>query len=214
MYDHSVYVYAVARNDPSGASLLGTAFAVGGRKLVTAYHVVGPSDDALCILIPRIVNLNSYQDSNQAPIVNVKILEADPVRDICVLEFANGSAANPPFKMSGSDGVAVGESVVTLGFPHAPDGRYVLTHHRAHVGARVMLGSRTRKYKHFVLNTQARPGQSGSPIFNQSMSSVVGMLIGSFARGGGGSISLGGVDPATLHQTTHAISAEYIKEML
>jgi hypothetical protein len=42
----------------------------------------------------------------------------------------------------------------------------------------------------------------------------VALLIGSYAPGGGGMVSLGGVDPHTLHQTTHAISAEYAKELL
>jgi hypothetical protein len=36
------------------------------------------------------------------------------------------------------------------------------------------------------------------------------MVVGSYAPNGGGGILLGDVDPATLHQTTHAISAEYV----
>lgn len=43
---------------------------------------------------------------------------------------------------------------------------------------------------------------------------LVAMIIGSYAPNSGGSISLGGVDPHTLHQTTHAVSAEYILQML
>ena len=45
-------------------------------------------------------------------------------------------------------------------------------------------------------------------------SAIAGILIGSYAPQVNGSISIGGIDPQTLHQTTHAISAEYIKEML
>lgn len=40
------------------------------------------------------------------------------------------------------------------------------------------------------------------------------MLIGSYAPQSSGSISLGGIDPQTLHQTTNAIPAEYINEMI
>lgn len=65
-----------------------------------------------------------------------------------------------------------------------------------------------------MLNTQARPGQSGSPIFSAYTTTLVAILIGSYAPGGGGGISLCGVDPHTLHQTTHAVSVEYVKKML
>ena len=70
------------------------------------------------------------------------------------------------------------------------------------------------KSKHIVLNIQTRPGQSGSPVFRESDSMLVAMIIGSYAPNSSGSISLGGVDPHTLHQTTHAVSAEYILQML
>lgn len=64
------------------------------------------------------------------------------------------------------------------------------------------------------MNIQTRPGQSGSPVFRESDSMLVAMIIGSYAPNSSGSISLGGVDPHTLHQTTHAVSAEYILQML
>jgi len=70
------------------------------------------------------------------------------------------------------------------------------------------------KSNHLVLNVQTRPGQSGSPIFRLSDSKLIGMIIGSYAPGGGGGISLGGIDPNTLHQTTHAVSSEYISKMI
>lgn len=214
-WDASVLVYALARQSPGGGGvILGTAFAAGGRHVVTAYHVVGSSDEGLVLLIPRIANLNTYQDADQIPAIPMKIVAADPVRDLCVLEFPEQNFATTSYAITGSDSVGVGEPIVTLGFPHAPSGRYVLTHQRAHIGARLLLGSSAGRHKHFVLNTQARPGQSGSPVFNDDLTEVVGVLLGSFAPGGGGAISLGGVDPATLHQTTHAISAEYIREML
>ena len=55
---------------------------------------------------------------------------------------------------------------------------------------------------------------SGSPIIVPGSSSISAMLIGSYApQVTNGGISIGGIDPQTLHQTTHAISAAYIKEM-
>lgn len=211
--DSSVYVVALARNSPSGGQLLGTAFALGGDRIATAYHVVGPSDRDLVMLIPRLVHLNTYQDADSAPFLPLRMVAADPVRDLCVLKMPEGNFMTIPYGLPGSDALPVGGPVVILGFPHAPQGRYVLTHQRAHIGARLMLSSAGQENKHFVLNTQTRPGQSGSPVFDETMTQVVGVLIGSFAPGGGGAISLGGVDPATLHQTTHAISSEYLRDM-
>lgn len=65
------------------------------------------------------------------------------------------------------------------------------------------------------MNIQSRPGQSGSPIVIHESRSIAAMLIGSYApQDNSGRISIGGIDPQTLHQTTHAISATYIKEMI
>jgi ABC-type transport system involved in cytochrome bd biosynthesis fused ATPase/permease subunit len=89
----------------------------------------------------------------------------------------------------------------------------VLTLQPAIVGARILIASDGVKTKNIVINTQARSGQSGGPVFDAPKSSVVAVLLGSYAPEGGG-MRLGDIDPQTLHQTTHAISAEYLKGML
>src|SRR6202020_2752714 len=109
--------------------------------------------------------------------------------------------------------VPPGSPVVTFGFPHANHSRMVLTLQSTIVGARVLISSDDVKTKNIVINTQARAGQSGGPVFNQSRTSVVAVLLGSYAPSEEG-IRLGDIDPQTLHQTTHAISAEYLKGML
>ena len=70
------------------------------------------------------------------------------------------------------------------------------------------------KGKNIVLNIQSRPGQSGSPIVIPEKRILAGILIGSYAPKTNGGIIIGGIDPQTLHQTTHAVSVEYVKEML
>ena len=217
MNDVSQVVYALGRQEAGGLTLLGTAFAVGPRKVATAYHVTGASDDGLAIVVPRFANMLAYQDTsdtrvNPAP---VRIVAADPLKDLCVLEFAAPDVQiSFNYGLSGTDAVPPGAPVVTLGFPHANFGRMVLTQQVAHVGARILIENSGQKSKHIVLNTQARDGQSGGPVFTPDFRSVVAIVLGSYAPGGGGGISLGGVDPATLHQTTHAISAEYVGAML
>lgn len=217
MNDVSQVVYAIGRQEAGGLTLLGTAFAVGPRKVATAYHVTGASDDGLAIVVPRFSNMLAYQDTSDTRVnmMPVRIVAADPLKDLCVLEFDDPEARVAfSYGLSGTDAVPPGAAVVTWGFPHANSGRIVLTQQVAHVGARVLIENSGQKSKHIVLNTQARDGQSGGPVLDASSSSVVAVLLGSYAPGGGGGISLGGVDPATLHQTTHAISAEYLGAML
>ncbi|WP_081615234.1 serine protease [Dietzia sp. UCD-THP] len=213
--DLSQVVYGVGRVGPEGVQLLGTCFAVAPTKVATAYHVVGADDRDLVMLAPKVNSLYEYQDTSDTSLVPIplKLSAPDPIRDLAVLEAA-GVQMSFNYSISGTDAVPPPSSIVTLGFPHANVGRFVLTQQHAHVGARVLIDNSGVKSKHIVLNTQAREGQSGGPVFDTGMSSLVAVLVGSFAPGGGGGISLGGVDPWTLHQTTHAVSAEYLQGML
>ncbi|ABO51532.1 conserved hypothetical protein [Desulforamulus reducens MI-1] len=208
------FILAVGKVTTTGLSLLGTSFAVSKGKFVTTKHITGVDDNNLVLILPKTSTTNDYQDTSDTSVsyFGVKIAEIDPFKDISILTVDSNVA--PPYNLSGTDTVFTGSPVVTYGFPHADHGRLVFTEQYSRIGARVLIESGGIKSKHIVLNTQARPGQSGSPIFNPTNMSVVAMLIGSYAPGGGGGISLGGVDPHTLHQTTHAISVEYIKEML
>jgi S1-C subfamily serine protease len=187
---------------------------VGNGQIATTAHVSGASDKDLVVVLPRGGNLDDYQDTTDSSVKtsDAKIAEYDPVKDISILSIH--AQMIMPYALGNADEAAVGTEIFSLGFPHADHGRLVLTYHRGNVGARILLGAQGIKTKHIVLNAQARPGQSGSPVFNANGTRVVAMLIGSYAPGGGGGISLGGVDPHTLHQTTHAISAHYIAEMI
>lgn len=49
-------------------------------------------------------------------------------------------------------------------------------------------------------------------IYSKTKNIVIGILIGAFAPTTG--ISLGGINPRELHQTTQCLSAEYIKKMI
>lgn len=214
--DISQGIFTLARAQASGAELLGTAFMAGPQHLVTALHVTGGTDQNLVAVVPRIAALGDYQDTTSTDVkyAPVEIAQADPVRDLCVLKVPAASGWGFNYRFGSTDETPPGTPVTTYGFPHADFGRMVLTRQDATVGARVLVGAHGLKNKHLVLNVQARPGQSGGPVFTRDGSAVVAVLIGSYAPGGGGGISLGGVDPATLHATTHAVSAEYLNGML
>lgn len=213
--DIAQVVLAVGRLASGNVSLLGTAFAIDKNRFATAAHVTGQNDIGLQLILPKIQNLSAYQDTtdSQVRMASVKIAAYDPIRDISILEASELSCVFQ-YALAGTDEVVPGSEITSIGFPHSDHGRLVLTHQRSSVGARVLLGAGQIKTKQIVLNVQTRPGQSGSPVFVDGTSKVCAMILGSYAPAGGGGISLGGVDPSTLHQTTHAISAEYIKAML
>lgn len=207
-------VFALGRNGPAGIQLAGTAFALNKPGFfATASHVAGTDDQGLVVAFKKLSSLNDYQDTSDTSVQSfpVQIVATDPFHDLAVLTADVGIASN--IVIGGADQAPVGTGISSFGFPHADHGRMVLTQQDTEIGARVLIASGGIKAKHLVLNTQARPGQSGSPVFNRTDGRLVGVLVGSYAPGGGGGISLGGVDPHTLHQTTHAVSAEYLSRM-
>lgn len=209
-------IFAIGRQNATGIQLLGTGFAAAPNLIATTAHVTGPVDKDLFVVLATTRNLQDYQDTTNTnvSVVAVKIHKYDPIRDIAILAAVDQITMTYPYRLVGSDAASTGTPISTLGYPHADHGRLILTEQKSSVGARVILGSQGIKTKHLVLNVQARPGQSGSPVFAEDGLKLVAMVIGSYAPGGGGGISLGGIDPQTLHQTTHALSAEYITEIL
>ncbi len=209
-------VLAVGRITPSGVSLLGTSFAVARGKFATTKHVTNGDDSNLVIVLPRYQTLLEYQDTSDKSVshLDVKIVAIDPFKDICILSTDDMDSVNLLYRLGGTDDVLPGSPVATFSFPHADHGRLVLTQHDTHVGARVLIEAGGLKSKYIILNTQARPGQSGGPVINLEDMSVVGMIIGAYTPSTGGTMLFGGVDTRTLHQTTHVISAEYLKEMI
>lgn len=207
-------IYAVARVTPEGNAVLGTAFLVGKSRLATAAHLTGGDDRGLVILLNDYKSFGEYQETKERQIQYsaVRIHAIDTFRDICILAPEGDIEAH--YKIGSTDLVVPGQTAVTFGFPHANTGRIVLTQQNVQVGAKVIIETGAISGKHLVLNTFAQPGQSGSPVFDLEIETVVAMILGAYAPAGGGGISLGGVNPAALNQTTHAVSAEYITKMI
>ncbi|MBM4055177.1 MAG: trypsin-like peptidase domain-containing protein [Planctomycetes bacterium] len=208
-------VLVVGKITPQGVNMLGSGFIISNSGLVvTPRHVIGDNDKDLVILAPHIQNMNEYQDLSDTSCkpVRVNVQEIDPIKDITILKAdLTFSGTIPP--LGSFDSTNIGEEVGIFGFPHCVEGRRCLTFQKAEVGAKVLLESTGIKSKHAVINIQSRPGQSGSLIFSLRNQHISGMLMGAWIPQGGG-ISLGGINPRELHQTTHCISAEYIKEMM
>lgn len=214
--DISYVVHPVGRITTNGISLLGTAFFINKPGvLATAAHVVGNNDNGLVIIMNRVNSIQDYQDTsnNQVNFITAKIKEVNPIYDVCLLEVPE--KVQSTFTLSSTDSINVGENISLFGYPHCDHGRMVLTQQNTSVGAKILINSSGTMAKNIVLNIQSRPGQSGSPIVIPESRSIAAMLIGSYApQANSGGIIIGGIDPQTLHQTTHAISATYIKEMI
>lgn len=208
-------ICSVGRVTPQGISLLGTAFVINKPGyLATAAHVVNHNDKDLVIVLNRHNSIQDYQDTSDKGVtyIQAKIVEINPICDVCLLKIDSDIQSN--LMVTSSDSVNVGDNIAIFGYPHCDHGRMVLTQQNTSVGAKIYINSSGIKVKNIVLNIQSRPGQSGSPIINLKDMKIVGMLIGSYAPQNTGGIIIGGIDPQTLHQTTHAVSAEYIKEMI
>lgn len=208
-------VFALGRVSPNGVALVGTATLVNRPgRFVTAAHVTNQDDKNLVVILRPYSSIHDYQDTSDTKVqsIPVRIAAIDPFVDLCILRAEIDAVSSIAF--GSTDTLRIGSPVDIFGYPHADHGRLVLTQQHTQIGARILIKNGDIKTKHVVLNTQARPGQSGGPIFSTQDKSLVALLIGSYAPGGGGMVSLGGVDPHTLHQTTHAISAEYAKELL
>jgi len=208
------FVAIVGRMTPSHVEMLGTAFMISNNGFyATSRHVIGDNPNGLVVLAPHIQRIDEYQDvtDTRCQPVNATVLEIDPIKDLAIIKAdVNFSGLVP--SMVSIDEVAVGETVGIFGYPHCTEGRRVLTFQSTAVGAKILLESSSIKSKHAVLNIQSRPGQSGSMVFSPRLQKVVGLLVGTYAPQFG--ISLGGINPAELNQTTHIISAEYIREMM
>lgn len=209
-------VLLVGRITPEHVQMLGTGFLVSSNGLIiTTRHVTGSDDSNLVILAPHISDINAYQDLSDTSCkpVPARIAEIDPIRDLALLKVSATWSGKIP-EIGSFDADNVGDNIGIFRYPHCVEGRRALTFQNAELGAKVLLESSGVKSKHAVINIQSRPGQFGSLIFSHKNNRISGVLIGAWGPSGGGGISLGGIDPRELHQTTHCISAEYVSEML
>jgi len=206
-------VFPIGKKQSDGVALLGTCFLIGTDGLVaTTAHVAPPDAEELVLIIPESNSANDYQDldNDKLRCIDIELTEISQLRDISILKTKNALSL-PTLDITSFDDVEIGEEVEIWGFPHCIYGRKILTLQKAEIGAKFISGPVKSKY--CVINTQAQPGQSGSIIYSPKNKSIVGMLLGAYIPKKSG-ILLGNIDPFTLHQTTHCISAEYIKEMI
>jgi len=208
-------VFSIGRIKNKIFTPLGTCLLLKNGIFATASHVTNGNDENLYIRLNEL-NFNDYQDPhvNKLKCISAKIVQIDPINDTCLVSIEQNNV-NSTLVVSDTDNLSPGEQVTVFGFPHSTDtGRMVLTQQTCEIGAKIFLNSGGIKSKHIVLNIQSRPGQSGSPIIRNSDLSLIGILIGAYVPSSKAGIRLGNIDPQSLHQTTHAVSTEYLRRML
>lgn len=205
--------FMVGIKESGGVRLLGSSFLLPKAGcFITCRHVVGNNSQNLVLIPPKIAN--DYQDTTdeKCSIINVELDDVNTQNDLAILKCSHANVS--PIQIASLDDVNVGEELELWGYPHCVNDpqMHVCTLQRTHLGAKIFKSSNGLKYKYGVLNIQTRPGQSGSMVYSRRMDSVVGILVGGYAIQCG--ISLGGINPYELNQTSFCLSAEYIQEIL
>jgi S1-C subfamily serine protease len=211
-------VFAIVLVKGPGIEPRGTGFLLNKPGLIaTASHVVGRSGEKVGVIINEISSIDDYQHAvrNEAHYYTAEIIAFDPVHDLAILNVpALSGFVNSSLVITGGDQVSVGHDVVSFGYPHFNGGRKVLTRFDAKIGAKILLPSLAEDVKYLVLNTFARPGQSGAPVFHSETNELVAVLSGAYQPPNQGvSIMIGGADLSAMSQTTHIVSAEYLRGM-
>lgn len=205
----------IIRQNGNFSQVLGTAILLGGNILATAAHVVSASDENLYFGLIPAESVNDFQSARPEsfPIFPVKIHKINTLKDICILRC--DSVSGPPIPIGDISSVSTGENTLSLGYPHANDGRIVLTQFCGEIGAKVNIKDNFIDTNHFIINIFARPGQSGGPVFviRGNKAQLIAMVIGSYINSTAPGIGIAGLDPRSLNQTTHAISVTHILEV-
>lgn len=216
-YNLMMVVMVGIKHPNKGVQLLGSCFAVSKNGLfVTCRHVIGNHINNLVLVASLSAdNINGYQDTSNRQCSMIEVLSIESVNPLCDLVLLKTKLCDSTISAIGTlDDVRVGDEVEIWGYPHCVNDwqMHILTLQRTIIGAKILRESNGLKYKYAILNVQTRPGQSGAMVFCPSLQKIVGILVGGYTIDSG--ISLGGINPYELNQTSFCLSAEYINEML
>jgi len=196
--------------------LLGSGFFLKNEYYATALHAVKNLPNLKVIPAPN-VNSSGYQNfTDRSHVFDAVIHSVNPLIDIAILKVAGAfSNQNPSFGLAGLDYLRSPAALLLSGYPHCVMGRFVHTFKDTVLGAkieRLYFGTPVRQG---VLNIMTRPGESGSMVVDMKNRNVVGMLVGAWVpQGSEGAVTIGGIDPQTLHATSLCVSLHHITELL
>ena len=172
--------------------LMGSGFAIGsGLHVLTNYHVVADhlqpvNKEYLVVLVGR---------GQQFEPREAEVVADDPVHDLALLKITGEPL--PALDLGSRQIMArEGQGVALTGYPIGPVyGLYSVTHRGIiaaitpnvipQAQARLLDPTviRQRRYDVYQLDITAYPGNSGSPLYDQSTGRVVGILNSAFVKG-------------------------------
>lgn len=213
-------VVAVGTFQPSGSprqQFRGTGFVVGnGHLVVTNYHVLpekvdNEKNEQLAVFSGR---------GRQARFHPARVVASDPVHDLVLLYISN---PQPAMALGSSDKVREGSEIAFTGFPIGMAlGLYPVTHHGIvsaispmappQLGSRVLTAKMIRSmrdpYDVLQLDATAYPGNSGSPVYEQTSGRVIGVI---------NSVLIKGSKEAAIEHPSgisYAIPVEFVHDLL
>jgi len=198
----------------------GTGFAVSdGSLIATNSHVVPfvletDQKEKIVVAIPTA--------DGEAQLRDASIVERDPVHDLVLLRIRG--TALPPVELGDSDSVREGELFGFIGFPlGGVIGLFPATHrgiisaiapiampqeNSTQLDTLVINRLRKRAFTVFQLDATAYPGNSGSPLFDESTGAVVAIINKVFVKGS--------KEVAITHPSgiTYAIPINYLRALV
>lgn len=213
-------VVAVGTFQPSGSprqQFRGTGFVVGnGHLVVTNFHVLpeqveSEKNEQLAVFSGR---------GRQARFHPARMVASDPVHDLALLYI---STPQPAMTLGSSRNVREGSEIAFTGFPLGMAlGLYPVTHRGIvsaispmappQIGSRLLTAKMIRSmrdpYDVLQLDATAYPGNSGSPVYDQSGGQVVGVI---------NSVLIKGNKEAAIEKPSgisYAIPVEFVHKLL
>lgn len=213
-------IVAVGVFNPSGRPrqiFRGTGFAVGdGRYVVTNHHVVPTDLDAdkrerLAVFAGRGRNVQ---------FLVAELVASDPFHDLALLRI---DSALPTLSLGKSHGAREGDEIAFTGFPLGMVlGLYPVTHRgivsaispaaQPQLASKVLTSKMIRTmrdpYDVLQLDATAYPGNSGSPVYDQTTGRVLGVINSVLVKGTKESVI---EKPSGI---TYAIPVEFVRQLL
>ncbi len=186
----SVVSISRIRNNQDGSDsyiAIGTGVYIDSKGMVlTAYHVVKDMEKLRQPNIEIIFTIQNRNEGISVRFVPVSMV-ANPTEDIALLKFVVPEGPDGeffrqnfiPIQLPKIDDLEVGEEIATIGYPLRHDDFVIAFPDLFHgIISRIDFAQKEMKhlYKNIMLDINARPGNSGGPVFKSEKGELIGII--------------------------------------
>lgn len=177
-YQHATMML-MRQHGEGGAIFLGTAFICHSEGfLLTVKHLYGDNPDDLVVVPAR--STDEYQTivrEEVAPLP-VRVVAEDPGSDVALLRFEPALTFQTPDHLIGnSETLAIGASVLSLGFPFGNQRLHSLAAVSSIVSSKVIM---PKGYQEILIDSRVHMGDRGGPVISVEDERIVGLVWGRF----------------------------------